>query len=77
MNHVRPPSLPLLLGITFMLDITHTLFNQFFFFIPAMLVGIIDFYHSIPLSVTLTLAGGDKVSVERSLLASFSRTLFD
>ena len=36
----------------------------------------INFYHFIPLSLTLTLPGGHKVSTKQNLLASFSRTLF-
>ena len=39
--------------------------------IPAMLIGTMDFYHFIPLSLTLTLPGGHKVSTKQSLLASF------
>ena len=46
-------------------------------FIPAMIIGAIDVYCSIPLSVTLTLAGGHKVSAKQILLASFSHTLFN
>ena len=41
------------------------------FFIPAMLIGTINFYHFIPLSAILTLAWGHKVSTRQSLLASF------
>ena len=33
-------------------------------FIPALLIGTIDFYHFIPLSLTLTLSGGHKVTVQ-------------
>ena len=36
-----------------------------------MLVGTIDFYDIIPLSLTLTLPGGDKVSAKEKLSASF------
>ena len=43
-------------------------------FIPPMLVGTIDFYHFILLSLTLTLHGDHKVSAK--LLNSFSPTLF-
>ena len=50
--------------------------TQPIFFIPAMLIGSTDFYHFIPLVVTLTLAGGLKVSAKQNLLASFSQTLF-
>ena len=39
-------------------------------------IGTIDFYHFIPLSLTLTLAGGRKVSTKQNLLASFSETFF-
>ena len=42
---------------------------QPFFFIPTMHIGTIDFYHFIPLSVALTLAGGHKVSAKQNLLA--------
>ena len=41
-------------------------------FIPAMLTGTIDFYHFIPLSLTLTLSWGHKVSAKQDLLALFS-----
>ena len=57
------------------LDITHELFNQSFF-IPAMLTGTINFYHFIPLSLTLTLPEGHKVSAKQNLLASFSPTFY-
>ena len=48
-------------------------------FIPAMLIGTIDFHHFMPLSVAfnLTLAGGHKVSVKQNLLTPFSHTLFN
>ena len=36
----------------------------------------IDFFHSIPLLVTLSLAGGYKVNAKPSLMASFSHILF-
>ena len=48
------------------------LYSQFF--IPTMLIGTIDFYHFIPLSVILTMVGGHKVSAKQNLLASFSCT---
>ena len=54
------------------LDISQKLFNQTF--IPAMLVGTIDLYHFVLLSLSLTLSGGHKVSVKQNLLASFSHT---
>ena len=41
-----------------------------------LVIGTIDFYHFIPLSVTLTLLGGHKVSAKENLLALFSRSLF-
>ena len=47
------------------------LFNQFFF-MPAMLVCTVDFYHFIPLSLTLTLPVGHNVNEKQNLLASFS-----
>ena len=46
------------------------------FLLPAMLIGTIDFYHFMPLSLTLTLPGAHKVSTKQILLASFSPTLF-
>ena len=46
------------------------------FFTPAIHIGNIDFYHFIPLSLTLTLCGGHKVNTVQNLLASFSHTLF-
>ena len=45
-------------------------------FILAVLVGTIDFYHLVTLSLTLTLAGRHKVSAKQNTLASFSRTFF-
>ena len=45
------------------------------FFLPAMLIGTIDFKHFVLLSLTLTLPGGLKVSAMQNLLASFSHTL--
>ena len=42
-----------------------------------MLVGTIDFYYLLPLSMTLTLAGSSKVSAKQNLLASFSGTLLN
>ena len=53
---------------------------QAIFFVRVMLIGAIgtiDFYHFVPLSLTLTLAGGHKVSTKQNLLASFSRMLFN
>ena len=49
---------------------------QQIFFTPAMLIGTMDFCHFIPLSLTLTLPGGHKVSTKQNLLASFSWPLF-
>ena len=40
------------------------------FFIPAILKTTIDFYHFIALSLTLTLAVGDKVSKKQNRMAS-------
>ena len=56
------------------LYITHMLLNHFLK-ISVMLIGTIDFYHLIPLSLTLTLPGGHKVSAKQNLLASYSRTV--
>ena len=51
------------------------LFNQFFI-VPDRLIGTSNFYHFIPLSLTLTLSGCHKVCTKLSLFASFSPTLF-
>ena len=57
------------------LDITRKVLNQIFSYLPsAMLTCIIDIYHFILLSLTLTLPWGHKVSAEQNLLASFSHT---
>ena len=45
-------------------------------FIPAMLIGTIDFYQFILFSLTLALPGGHMVSAKQNLLASCSPTLF-
>ena len=42
-------------------------------FIPSTLIGIIDIYHFIPHSLTLTLAEGHNVSSKQNLQALFSR----
>ena len=47
------------------------------FVISAMLKGTTDFYHFIPLSLTLTVAGDYKVSTNENILASFSHRLFN
>ena len=39
------------------------------------LMGTIDFYHFIPLSLTLSVPGGHKVNAKQNLLVSFSTTL--
>ena len=51
-------------------------FQISFVFIPAMLIRIIDFYHFMPVSLALTLAGDHKISAKQNLLASFSPALF-
>ena len=45
-------------------------------YILKMQIGIIDFYHFIPFSLTLTLPGGHKVSAKQNLLAKLSSALF-
>ena len=70
-----PPGKLVLCGKNF--NVGH--YAQFFqpnVFIPAMLIDTIDFCHPIPLSLTLTMAGGHKVIAKQSLLVSFSHTLF-
>ena len=52
-------------------------FQPVFFFICDIRIGTVDFHGLKPLSLTLTLAGGHKVSTEQYLLGSFSRTLFN
>ena len=47
------------------------------FFTPDKLIGTIDFYYCIPLSLTLTLPGGRKVSSKQKLLSLFSCIFFD
>ena len=42
-------------------------------FIPAILIGTIDFYHFIPLSLTLTLPRGHTISAMQNLMALFSQ----
>ena len=44
--------------------------------ISAMYVGTIHFYHFTPLSLTLTLPGGNMVSAKQKPFASFSPTPF-
>ena len=46
------------------------------FFIPAMLMGTIEFYPFVVISLTLTLPRGHNVSTKQNLSASFSPTLF-
>ena len=50
--------------------------NQPNFFIPAMLIGTVHFYHLIPLSLTLTLPGVTRFS-KQNCLAPCSYSLFD
>ena len=45
-------------------------------FTPAMLIGTIDFFHSIPLSRTFTWPGFHNFRAKQNILASFSCTLF-
>ena len=45
-------------------------------FMPVLRTSTADCFHSVPLSVTLVLVGGHKISTEHNLLASFSYTLF-
>ena len=59
---------------TLTLDIICKVFNLFLAYLQ-MVVGTIDFYHFIPLSLILTLAGDQKVSAKQDILASFSDTL--
>ena len=62
---------------TLMLNMPGKSFNHIFL-IPAMLICIIDFYHFMPLPLTLTLPGDEKISAKENLLASFSpETIFE
>ena len=45
-------------------------------FMPALCIATTDCFHSVPLSLTLILAGGHKVNTKRTPLASFSYTPF-
>ena len=45
--------------------------------ICTMLIGTIDHYHFILLSVTLTLPEGHKVSRKQNMLAAFSQSLLN
>ena len=58
------------------LDIAHKLLDQSLSYLPCF-VGIIDFYHFIPLAGADTVAGGVKVSEKQSVLASFSHALYN
>ena len=60
---------------TLLMDITRKLYNHFFF-ISAMLIGTVDFYHFNLLSLTLMLPGDHKVNAKKNALASFSYALF-
>ena len=76
MSCVQPASWPAILrGRNFNTGHSMQTF-QSLFFIPAMLIGTIDFYHFLPLSLALTLPGSHKVSAKQNLLASFFCTLF-
>ena len=57
-SHVRPA-----ITKTLAMDITLKLFDQFLFTF-AMLIGTINFYHFRSFSLTLTLAGGHKLSAK-------------
>ena len=61
------PAVCLGVAETLALDITGKLFNQ-------IVIPTIDFYHLMPLSMTLTVPGSHKVSAEQNLLASFCHT---
>ena len=71
----RSDGRPSCVAINLTLGITHKQFNQFIF-LPAMLIRTIAFYHYVPLSLTLTLPGGHKVSAKQNVLASVFRALF-
>ena len=73
-SHVRLAGQPSCVAKTLILDNTCRLLPNSF--VPAMLIGTIDFCHFIPLSVTVTLAGGHMVSTELNLLTSFSHAFF-
>ena len=50
-------------------------FSTSFFFVSAKLLGTIDFYHFILLSLTFTLAASHKISAKQNLVASVSHIL--
>ena len=64
-SRIRPVGRPSCEAKTLTLDITRKPFNHFFF-IPAMLIGTIDFHHFIPLLLTLTALAGHKVSAKQT-----------
>ena len=68
--------LAILHGENFYVGFHASFSTQFIHKWPVMFVGTIDFYHFIPLSMTLILTGGRKVGSKQNLLASFSHTLF-
>ena len=59
-------SWPSFVAKTLTLDIMHTLFDQIFF-MPAMFIGNIDFYHFRPFSVSGGGGGGGEGGVPRSV----------
>ena len=71
MSHVHPASLQKLLRWTL-----HASCSTKIFFMYAMFIGTIDFYHFIPLLLPFTLRRGHKVRAKQSLLASFCGTIF-
>ena len=76
MSHVRLsvwPARSLCMAKTLMFDITSKLFKQIFR--TCLFIGMTDFYQFIPLALTLTMAGGHKVTVQQYLVVSFSHTL--
>ena len=76
MSRVRPVGRPSsCMAKTLTLDIMRTLFIQFRF-MPAMLIGTIDVYHFIPLSLTLTLPGGQKVNAKQNCWLHFLPRFF-
>ena len=66
-----PAGQPSCVTKTLTLDNTRKLFSQNVS-ILAKLIDTINFYHLIPLSVTLALAASHKVSAKQNLVASFS-----
>ena len=73
MSRVRPAGRPPSVAKTLTLDITRKLFNHIFK--TAIPIGTTDYYHLIPLSLTLTLPGPQTVGLLNHMLNLFCHNL--